>query len=77
LQSGGHLDRTFVAMLLEFPGYRNKRIAPIKSIDPIRLIEAIYRAEISTQCDRSSASITLIPSAAHRAVDAKHAPGGG
>jgi hypothetical protein len=35
--------------------YRNKRTAPIKSIDLIQLIEAIYRAE--------TASITLIPSA--------------
>jgi hypothetical protein len=77
-------------MLLGFPGYRNKRITPIKSIDPIQLIDAIYRAETTmgpaslpvTLCPainpyRSIASVTLIPSATHRAVDTKHGPGGG
>jgi hypothetical protein len=28
--------------------YRNKRTAPIKSIDPIQLIEAIYQAETAS-----------------------------
>jgi|SRR5580658_9938394 hypothetical protein len=64
-------------MLPGFRGYPNKRITPIKSIDPIQLIDTIYRAENRSQCDRSSPSITLLPSATHRAVDAKHDPGGG